>query len=176
MKRVRISILSLLGIVALAAADCLALRWLYVRGNRSILLLLGLLPLINVLLVGGLVGLRSLVTERRCPSFLVGLQAFGWGAAAAFSIACAEPSSLDRAAAYFAIVLAPVDGLIRRWGFVYNDTSIAWQIFESICSSAALSIPLLAFALFGGWFTRHFEIWLARGVWLARAEQFRESA
>ena len=80
MERFRVTIVGAMALVALAAADCLALRWLFVRGSRSVLLVSGLLPLINVLAVTGLLGLRGLAARGRCPSFLLGFQAFGWAA------------------------------------------------------------------------------------------------
>jgi hypothetical protein len=153
-----------MAIVALAAADCLALRWFYVRGSRFNWLILGLLPVIDLLSVGVLLGGRDLIARRRCSSFLVGFQAFGWAVAAAYTLVCVSPSAF--AESYFGIVLSPVDLLIGRLGGVYDDSPIGWRVFADACTSAALSAPLLAGALVGGRLARRFEIWLARGAWL----------
>jgi hypothetical protein len=166
----RISIVGVMVVVVLAAADCLALRWFAVRGSRSILLVFGLLPQLNLLGIGLLLGLRSLVDRRRCPGFLVGSQALGWIAAAAYTIACVSPSALDLATGYLGVVLGPVDTLLNRMGLVYDDSSTPWRLLSDVCSSAALSTPLLACALVGGWFAHRFEIWLARGAWFTSGE------
>ena len=75
------------------------------------------------------------------------------------------PSAFDLAMAYLGVVLAPVDALIGRLGFVYDDSSNYSRLLSYACSSAALSAPLLVFGLVGGYLTRYFDIWLARGAW-----------
>jgi hypothetical protein len=165
-NRFRIPIVGAMAIVALVASDCLVIRSFAVRGSRSILLVFGLLPLLDLLGIGLFLGLRDLVARRRCPTFLVGFEVLGWSAAAAYAFVCVSPLALEIATAYLGIVLGPVDTLLNRVGFVYDDSSMLCRLISDACSSAALSAPLLLCALAGGWLTRRFEIWLARGAWL----------
>ena len=173
MNGVRISIVNGMMIVALAAFDCLALRWLYVRGSRSILVVLGLLPIVDLLAIGAWLGARDLIRRRRSSSFQVGFQAFGWAAVAIYTVVCVSASGLDVGGIYLENVLAPVDWLVRRLGGVYDDSSFAWRLFSDICTSVALSMPLVAFAWVGGRLTRRFEVWLARGPWF-RSDETRQ--
>ena len=172
MKGFRISVVGVMTLVAVAAADCLVLRWFFVRGSETILLVSGLLPLVNVLAFGMWLGLRGLVARRRCPSFPLGLQVFGWAAAAVYTIVCVLPSADDLVMAYFGVVLTPVDTLLGRLGLVYDDSSVSWRLLSYACSSAALSAPLLVFGLVGGYLTHRFEIWLARGAWSTSGERY----
>ena len=77
MKGSRVTVGGGMALVALVAVDCLALRWSNVRGSRSNLLILGLLPVLVVLCVGAWLGGRDLFERRRCSSTVVGFQAFG---------------------------------------------------------------------------------------------------
>jgi hypothetical protein len=162
-NEVRLSILGVMAIVALAAVDCLALRRFYVPGSRSILLVGGLLPLVNLLAIGMFAGLRGLVARRRCPGFLVGFQAFGWTAAAAYAIAAVSPSAFDLAMPY-------LDELTGKLGLFNDGSSPSFLVFEGLCCSAALSAPLIAFGLVGGYLAHRSEIWLARGTWFTSGE------
>jgi hypothetical protein len=154
----------MMAVVVLAAADCLALRWFFVRGSRSVLLVCGLLPQLNLLGIGLLLGLRGLVDRRRCPGFLVGSQALGWMAAAAYTIACVSPAAWDLATPYLEFALGPSEALLNRMGLVYDDDSILWRMLSYVESTAALSAPLLACGLAGGWCAHRFEISLVRGA------------
>lgn len=166
----RVTIIGVMAIVGLAAANCMALRWFFVPGSRSALLILGLLPLMDLLCVVGVLGARDLIAKRSCNSFLVGLQAFGWPLAFAYAVGCTTPEAFQLAEAYFRLILGPIDSLIGRLGGVYDDSSFAWRLFSYTCSAVALSAPLVACTLVGGRLARRLEIWLVRGTWL-RHEQ-----
>lgn len=166
----RVTIIGVMAIVVLAAANCMALRWFFVPGSRSALLILGLLPLMDVLCVGGVLGARDLIVRRSCNSFLVGLQAVGWPVAFAYAVGCTTPEAFQLAEAYFRVVLGPIEWFIGRLGGVYDDSSFAWRLFSYFCSAVALSVPLLTCTVVGGRVARRLEIWLVRGMWVRRGD------
>jgi hypothetical protein len=139
--------------VAIAALDFAAIRALLARhanvldDQRGICLLLGALPMANVLAVGMLVG------QRRPGSrpFLMGFEAFG-AMALAFFIAlggCFPREVLMLAVRPFVDPIETVIGPGRPF------VSIPIQLFVAV---VLLGWPQLAFALVGGFLSRRFKI------------------
>jgi hypothetical protein len=139
--------------VAIAALDFAAIRALLPRhanvldDQRGMCLLLGALPMANVLAVGMLIG------HRRPGSrpFLLGFEAFG-AMALAFFIALASCFPRETVMSYLVPFVAPLERIIGPdRPFVY----IPIQFFVAVIM---LSWPQLAFALIGGFLSLRFKI------------------
>ena len=163
MPRVQIRLRWLMAVVALVAADCVALRVFYVPSYRSALVVMGLLPMLDLLLPGLVLTARQLGRRGSCDAFLAGFEIFGWAAVAAFTGCSLSPSALDTYLA--AVILAPPPLARLHWKLrlTYDLDSVVWQVYWMAFSSAALSLPLLITGVFGGCVA-----W-ASGVTLARS-------
>ena len=143
--------------VAIAALDFGAIRALLARhanvldDQRGILLLLGALPMANVLAVGMLIG------HRRPGSrpFLMGFEAFG-AMALAFFIALG--SCFPREILMLA-VMPFVDPIERAIGPGRPFVSIPIQLFVAVVMLGGLQA---AFAVIGGFLSRRFKITITR--------------
>jgi hypothetical protein len=124
--------------VAIAALDFGATRAMF-GSPTGTLLLLGALPMANVLALGILIGQRR---PRSCP-FLLGFEAFGAVALAAYIAAAAM---LTKVLIFRYLHLAT--GLYIRT-FVKNETTFHDIILCSI-GVVMFGLPQLAFALVGG--------------------------
>jgi hypothetical protein len=152
-----------MALVALVAADCVALRVFLVPERLSPLFVLGLLPMLNLLLPGLLLATSQLRRQGACHAFLAGFEIFGWAAIAVFTCFCLSPSAFDTGRAYLQAVLTPLERLHESWGLTYDPDSIFQMMYGTAVSSAALSLPLLITGLSGGCLA-----W-ASGVTLARS-------
>ena len=139
--------------VAIAALDFAAIRALLARhanvldDQRGILLLLGALPMANVLAVGMLIG------QRRPGSrpFLLGFEVFG-AMALAFFIALATCFSREVVVPYFAPFVAPVE-----W-FIGPGRPYVYIPVGGLVVAVVLVGPQVVFALVGGVLSRRFKI------------------
>jgi hypothetical protein len=146
--RRRCSTACLMALVALAAIDCAAVRSpLSGSPQTVILLLLGGLPMANILAVRLLpLALRLDVGyERR--RFLLGFEAAGWAALLIFTFCAKENPDAVRALVVQALI--PV-------------RSLGNPAFR-LTACAALLLPQLLLALGGGWLNRSFAACLASG-------------
>jgi hypothetical protein len=140
--------------VAIAALDCGAIR----AGPECdsgvvVLLLLGALPMANVLVVGFLIGQRRPMSQ----PFLLGFETFG--AVASFLYAafvCLSPDPERPLGCYLVATVEPVRRLVER-NYPPLDHPIAL-----ICIAAMLGLPQLAFAVIGGFLSRRFKITITR--------------
>ena len=139
--------------VAIAALDFGAIRALLARhGNalddqRSMCLLLGALPMTNVLAVGMLIGQRRPASR----PFLLGFEAFGAMALVLF-IALAICFPREVVLPY----LTPVLVLIERT--IGNDRPFVLIPIVCVVAVALLGWPQVAFALAGGFLSRRFKV------------------
>ena len=136
--------------VAIAALDFAAIRAL--PGSPSgELVLLGALPMANVLAVGLLIGLR----HRGSRPFLLGFEAFGV-MALAFYIALTGFSPHPGVISYLDLLLQPTSRTI--------GTGRPGVLIAIICSIAVvmLGLPQFTFALIGGFLSRRFKITVTR--------------
>jgi hypothetical protein len=145
--------------VAIAAFDFGAIREMYGSATGE-LLMLGALPMANVLAVGILVSQRR---PGRRP-FLLGFEAFGamalalYVAMTIYFIEHAEPNNsyLILLTSYLALLVAPIEKNIGRGRpFVF---------FPILCFVyvAMLGWPQVVFALIGGFLSRRFKITITR--------------
>ena len=143
--------------VAIAALDFAAIRALLPRhtdvldDQKGMCLLLGALPMANVLVVGMLIG-------HCCPGsrpFLQGFEAFGAMALALFLLLA---SSFPREVVmrYLVPFVAPVEWIT---GPANPFASIPIQCFVAVI---VLGLPQVAFALFGGSLSRKFRVTITR--------------
>ena len=138
--------------VAIVALDFGAIRALLPRhasaldDQRGVLLLLGALPMANVLAVGMLIG------QRRPGSrpFLLGFEVFG-AMALAFFIALASCFPREVVVPYFAPFVAPVEWFIGPGHPFYIPIG-------GLVVAVMLIGPQVVFALVGGVLSRRFKI------------------
>jgi uncharacterized membrane protein YeiB len=145
-RRRRFRTASVMAFVALAAFDLAAIRTLGdYRSERGDLLLVGALPMANVLAVGMLTGLQDLRGRR----FLLGFEAFGAMALAFYLLMAIFFSRVP-----YRYVLPLVDHLMRALGDYGTLVCVS-----AICSAAAamLVLPQVAFGLIGGLLLRRFR-------------------
>jgi hypothetical protein len=135
--------------VAIAALDFAAIRALpgYPSGE---LVLLGALPMANVLAVGLLIGLR----HRGSRSFLLGFEVFGVMALALYVVLAGF--SPGRVIDYLELLLDP----IRRTIGLDRTVALIATIYP--VGVVMLGLPQLAFALIGGFLSRRFKITVTR--------------
>jgi hypothetical protein len=142
--------------VAIAALDFGAIRALLVRhgsaldDQRSMCLLLGALPMTNVLAVGMLIGQRR---PARRP-FLLGFEAFGVTALVLF-IALAICFPREVVIPYFAPLVAPVERFIGPGRPFYIPIG-------GLVVAVVLVGPQMVFALVGGLLSRRFKVTITR--------------
>jgi uncharacterized protein YggT (Ycf19 family) len=131
--------------VAIAALDFAAIRALSGWGHR---LLLGALPMANVLAVGILLGQQSPGSH----PFLLGFEAFG-AMALAFYVALVSffPDSYEPIGSYLALLVEPMEKFIGR-----NRPFILIPIAYFV-AIIMLGWPQVAFALIGGFLSRRFS-------------------
>jgi hypothetical protein len=143
--------------VAISALDLGAIRALLPRhehvldDQRGMCLLLGALPMANVLAVGMLVG-------RRRPGsrpFLMGFEAFGAKALAIF-IALATCFPREVVLPYLTPVVVPLERTIG-----YDRPFVMFPIV-GVVAVALLGWPQVAFALAGGSLSRRFKVTITR--------------
>ena len=146
-KVLRFRIACFMVFVALAALDFAAIRAVFDhRGPTSYLLGIGAMPMANVLMVGLLV--RD--WRRGGHRFLIGFEAFGMTALAAY-IVSASLFAKELVIPYLRLVHTPfvsyIDALAR--------TSIqCYFVIYYLILAVLLGLPLLAVALIGGFFFR----------------------
>jgi hypothetical protein len=139
--------------VAIAALDFGAIRALLARhanvldDQRGMCLLLGALPMTNVLAVAMLVG------QRRPGSrpFLMGFEAFG-AMALAFFIALATCFPREVVMLYLVPLVAPLEWIIGR------DRPLVLIPIQCVVAAVMLVGPQVVFALIGGFLSRRFKI------------------
>jgi hypothetical protein len=139
--------------VAITALDFGAIRALLPRhanvldDQRDILLLLGALPMANVLAVGMLIG------HRRPGSrpFLMGFEAFG-AMALAFFIALASCFPREVWMSYLVPFVAPLERIIGP------DRPFVYIPIGGLVVAVMLVGPQVAFAVIGGFLSRRFKI------------------
>jgi hypothetical protein len=139
----------LMAVVALVAADCVALRVFLVPGP-SALLVMALLPMLDLLLPGIILAASQLRRRGACHAFLAGFEVFGWAAVAVLISFCLSPSAFDTLVAYVEAVSAPLERLHERWSWTYDPDSIFQMVYGMAVNSATLSLPLLITGLSGG--------------------------
>jgi hypothetical protein len=144
--------------VAIVALDFGAIRAL-LGSQIGAFLLLGALPMANVLAVGILVGQQC---PGSCP-FLLGFEIFGAMALASYvAVTClfieptATSSYLRVLTSYLSLVVDPIDKNIT-WGRPF-------VVYPILCVVAVVMLgwPNLAFALLGGFLSRRFKVTIAR--------------
>ncbi len=84
----RVSIVTLMVVIALLAADCAILRNMFGRSD-SAMLRMCTLPMVNVLVFGLYLSVIRSRRGEKAP-FLFGFEVFGWAALAGFFYACRE--------------------------------------------------------------------------------------
>ncbi len=140
--------------VAIAALDFGAIRALFGWGHR---LLLGALPMANVLVVG------ILIAQWRPESrpFLLGFEAFGAMALALFvALVSFFPDSYEPIGSYLALVESV---LIEPMGiFIGQDRPFVFIPIACFVAVVMLGWPQVAFALIGGSLSRRFRITITR--------------
>jgi hypothetical protein len=118
------------------------------RGPVSDSLVVGALPMASFLVVGLLIGLRHPWSRR----FILGFEVFGAAALAVYiAVAICFTEELDKS--YLEIAISPVRETIGRTGWTNSRLLTAYFIL-----SIWASLPLLAFALLGGFLSRKFRI------------------
>jgi hypothetical protein len=143
--------------VAIAALDFMAIRALLPRhanvldDQRGILLLLGALPMANVLAVGMLIGQRSPGSR----PFLQGIEAFGAIALALFML-LASSFTREVVMPYLETFVAPVE-----WITGPNSPFVSIPI-QCVVAVIMLGLPQVAFALLGGSLSRRFRVTITR--------------
>jgi hypothetical protein len=123
-------------------------------GPRVALLLVGALPMANVLLVGILVARQS---PRRRP-FLLGFEVFGAMATALYiHSATSSPPEVDAPiASYLLLVFDPLNSVIVQYPpFVRGAIAVSVGVLMLVG-------PQLVFALIGGILSRRFKITITR--------------
>jgi hypothetical protein len=139
-----------LAVIAIAALDFAVIRTLAdYRTATGDLLLVGAMPMANVLAVGMLAGLRSL----RSRPFLLGFEAFGALALAFYLILSIFFYRVPR------LYVQPVTDHLLRTFRGYG----VFVCVSAICSAAGamLVLPQVTFALIGGFLFRKFRTTIA---------------
>jgi hypothetical protein len=146
--RLRCSIAGLMGLVVLVAFDCTAIRApLSGRSLTGGMLLLGGLPMANILAAGLLPLLPDPLGRWVYRPWLVGFEAMGGTALLLYAAcACSQPDTLRAG-----IVLALKS--LRPFGNPAFLTAVV----------ASLSLPQLGLALLGGWLNRRYGIGILIG-------------
>jgi hypothetical protein len=141
--------------VAIAALDFAAIRAM-LGSQVIILLVLGALPMANVLAIGILVGQRRL----RSRPFLLGFEVFGATALASFlayaTLTIFFPGGYGPLNWYLAPIFVSLEKVIGQgWPFVSGLVELFVYVFM-------LGWPQVAFALIGGFLSRRFKITITR--------------
>lgn len=134
--------------VAIAALDFGAIRAMLGVGDLENLLVLGALPMANVLAVG------LLIAQQRPKSrpFLLGFEAFGAMALALYVFLATIFPLHDSP------IMSCLESLIDRLGGFFGQTPFVEITIEYPVAVAMLGGPQLAFALLGGFLSRRFKI------------------
>jgi hypothetical protein len=141
-RRFRCRIAGLMAVVALAALDCAAVRSpLSGRPLTETLLLLGGLPMANVLAFGLLLLLLESPGRGACRPWLVGFETVGWSVLLLYAF-CAfyHPEALR----------GGVVGALSWLNALGNPVFLAAAV-------AVLISPQLSLAMLGGWLNRKFS-------------------
>jgi hypothetical protein len=158
-KPFRISIAWSMVVIALLAADCAAIQAFFLsRRDDVTLLVFGLLPTANLLLLGILHMGQDIVRRGESLPFWAGCEAFGWAAMMAYSVLCLVDSRL--VGSYLETAVMPINPVIMRLGYDFDKP--IWNLFEVVATLAILSLPSLAIALIGGFVSARFRIVVAR--------------
>jgi hypothetical protein len=141
-RRIRCPIAGMMAVVALAALDCAAVRSpLSGRPLTETLLLLGGLPMANVLAFGLLPLLLERPGRGACRPCLVGFETVGWSVLLLYaSCAFYHPEALR-------------GGVVRA---LASLSALGNPAFLAAAAAALLS-PQLSLALLGGWLNRRFS-------------------
>jgi hypothetical protein len=152
MKPPRFRIAWVMVTVAIAAFDFMVIRRLVdYRTPTGDFLLLGALPMADVLAIGMLVGQRRPVSR----PFLLGFVAFGAMALAVF-VAGAIFFTEELVMSYLALVLRSMVTIIGQ-----RPPVVLIPIWFS-CAIIMLGLPQVAFALVGGFLSRRFKVIIVR--------------
>jgi hypothetical protein len=141
--RFRISIAGMMGAVAIAALDCMAIRT--PRSGQSVtecMLVLGGLPMANVLVAGLLILVSDRSSGRLHRPWLMGFQVAGWTALFLY------------AAGAYSHAYALREGIVRA----LTALSALGNTAYISAVMATLSAPQLGLALLGGWLNWRYEI------------------
>jgi hypothetical protein len=139
--------------VAIAALDFAAIRAFFDISEVG-LLVLGALPMANVLAVGTLIGLRHPGSR----PFLLGFEAFGAIALVLFVAAALASPFFDNYKminSYLAPVILPIESIGRNRPLVFLPIVLLAYV-------VMLGWPQVIFALIGGFLSRRFKITITR--------------
>jgi hypothetical protein len=143
--------------IAIVALDFAAIRALSPRhanvldDQRGMCLLVGALPMANVLAVGVLIGQQRPASR----PFLLGFEAFGAMAVVLF-IVLATCFPREVVLPYVTPVMVPIESTIG-----YDRPFVTFPIV-CVVAVALLGWPQLAFALAGGFLSRRFKVTISR--------------
>ena len=147
MKVLRFRIAWVMAFIAIAALEFAAIRALFGFGPRpGELLMLGTLPMANILAVGFLISYRRPGSR----TFLLGFEAFG-AVALAFYVALAIFSP-DSQYSYIRPLINPMERIIGR------DRPFVFIPIVCFVAVVILVLPQVAFAVLGGLLSRKFTI------------------
>ena len=157
MKAFRFRIAWVMVFVALAALDFKAIRAVFDhRGPTSYLLGIGAMPMANVLVVGLLVD----HWRRRDRKFLVGFEALGTLALAAY-VALASLFAKELVFPYLRLVHTPFMSYIDHRIVISHQF---YFVIYYLILAVLLGLPLLTFALIGGFLCRALVVIHSAGV------------
>ena len=144
MRPHRRSIAGLMAVVVLVAVDCAAIRS-PLRGQplTSILLLLGGLPMANILALDLLPALRARSGRGRPPRGLIGFELIGGAALLLYAI----------------IALSDPDWLFEA---LYHAVNLLWSVRDPsrvVVLAVFLLLPQLSLGLLGGWLNAKYGLW-----------------
>jgi hypothetical protein len=141
--------------VAIAAVHFGAMRALFQQGLREMFLLLGALPMADVLIVGFLIARQPL----RSRPFLLGFEVFGAIALAVYILLTTlTPSDANGGDggplnSYASLVLDPLRAVIGPGPLSLAELAIEWFV-----GLLMLVGPQLVFALIGGFLSHSFKV------------------
>ncbi len=152
MKMPRFRISSIMVLVGIIGLNCWAI--LTILDERSPIadrVGIGALPMANILIIVPLV----IYPYRSCRRFLWGFEVFGASAVTLYvALRILHPAGVPVVRYYTRLA---ADALIRAWGSPWGWTYLRFLV-GSILVSLWLTLPQLAFALIGGFLTRHLRI------------------
>lgn len=156
MRGSRFSIGGVMIVVAIAAIDSQAIRILLGSQDETIvLLLLGTVPMLNVLAIGRLLLRRPGTRRVRAGPFLVGFEAFGGAAMILLILASVHPVARKVIIDWLELALSPIG---RARGLSQPITIVV--IIGVIIG--LLLLPQLLFAVLGGVLSRRYRVVIGR--------------
>jgi hypothetical protein len=157
-----------MAIVTLVAVNCAAVCAL-LRGTNGApaLLILGLMPIIDLLLPAMILSSRQIRRHGKCHAFLAGFVTFGCAAVVVFTALSARAASHDVLEDYLLLIERPLIEFAASLRIVSDSDPLLQSILYRCISCVVLSLPLFSAAVFGGWLA-----W-AGGVTLAQSGSLR---